>query len=929
MTSFFRKLSWLGRRKQKEAELEEEIRFHLEEEAEERRLGGLSPEEAHREAGRSLGSTAIVRENTRAAWGWIWLEQLLQDLRYALRSMLANKTFTALAMLSLALGIGANTAIFSFMDAIMFRSLPVPHPETLVTLGEHLQKESFHGSNRHDAGFKDETGAGAVNGVFPYAAFQLLQQQNTVFSTVFGFQGTGPLHLMMNRHAAMAEGEFVSGNYFEGLGVIPAAGRMIATTDDRADSAGVAVISFDWSQTHFGGAENAIGQPISVNNKPFTVIGVTPPEFFGADPGAFPQIFISLHAKMLLGDARGGAGQAADMFENPDIDWVVAMARLRPGVTATQATAATAGPFSNWERSVSAWRKREIGAFLARESSGGIDGVRRYYSRPLFILLFLVGLILVIATANIANLLLARSASRKREMAVRLSIGAGRSRIIRQLLTESVLLSSASGLLGLAFANWGVGFLTLLMGAGNDRFTFRANLNWHVLATTAGLSLATGVLFGLAPAIQATGSDVMPALKDSPNPGSRRRWFGFLNLQRTLIVTQIVLATLVLVTTGLFVRTLSKLESIRLGFNPDNLLTFTIDARKAGHVDPEIFSFYNGLQTKFSSIPGVHSTGLSDEALIDGGTSGGGVGFPGQPIQEWKGSSILTIGPGFLKTMQIPLVEGRDFDEHDGPQTPRSVLINETFARKFFGQENPIDRRLVIRARCPDPIPCGGKRFVDNEVIVIGVSGDTRYGRITVDAPPILFLHYMQNSWGPVDAMTYELRWSGSEVGVVREVQKIVAEADPRVPVGQVKTQTTLIQGTIQQQVTFARLCTIFAVLALAIACVGLYGTTSYAIERRTNEIGIRMALGAQRGRVMRMILSEVFILVIVGVAAGLPIARATTRLVASFLYDVKPGDPLAITAAVGTLAAAALVAAYLPARRASRIDPMIALRHE
>ena len=910
MTSFFRKLKWLMRRQGREAELQEELQFHLDEEAGERQAEGLATEEARRAARRELGNVALVQEDTRAAWTWTFWEQLVQDMRYGLRTIAANKTFSAMAILSLALGIGANTAIFSFMDSILLRALPVPDPRSLAILSWHTPRPEMHGSNRHDEDYDDPHG-GYIGGIFSYPAFELLRKNDAIFSTVFGYQGAGSLNVAFRGQAELASTEYVSGDYFRGLGTPPAAGRLIAPDDDRTSAQATAVVSYALSQRRFGGPENAPGQSILINNLPFTVIGVTPPEFFGADPDTHPDIYVPMHANLLLQSREYSAATYLD----PNYDFVVPMARLRPGVTAMQAQAALAGPFSEWARTADAKRRPEdVRTLVVREGAGGLDGLRRTYSKPLYTLLTLVGLILSLACANIANLLLARAATRKREIALRLSLGAGRLRIIRQLLTESVLLAVLGGALGVAFAIWGIRFLTLLLANGREHFTLRAELNWHVLAVVVGLSLVTGVLFGLAPALQSTRLDFMPALKESRTGDARGHGFRRFGLSRVLMVSQIAVTLLILVAAGLFLRTLSNLESIQLGFNRENVLTFQLNARQAGHNDPEIVAFYDDLRTQFSAIPGVRAASLSNHALIGMGTSGTMIGVAGA---EPKSGSILTIGASFFTTMQIPMRLGREIDERDRLGSPMVAVVNEEFVRISLADRNPLGQRLELWHGCPK---C--------DIEIVGVSANSLYGKLKGTPPPTVYLPFAQGGW-PLQQMVYELRTAGNPLRYIPAVREIIRRADDRVPLSEVKTQSAWIDQTINQEIVFARLCTAFAILALAIASVGLYGTMSYTVARRTGEIGIRMALGAQRGRVVWMILREVFVLAAVGLAISLPATVVASRVVESFLFRMKPTDPLALAGSVVTLVSAALLAGYLPARSASRIDPMVAIRDE
>jgi predicted permease len=438
-----------------------------------------------------------------------------------------------------------------------------------------------------------------------------------------------------------------------------------------------------------------------------------------------------------------------------------------------------------------------------------------------------------------------------------------------------------------------------------------------VLGVVAALSMVTGVLFGLAPALQSTRGDFAQTMKES-RPDSRRH--GPLNLSRILIVSQIVIALFIVVAAGLFTRTLSNLASIDLGFNADNLLTFEVDARQAGHRDSEIVTFYERLQKEFSGIPGVRSVTLSRVALIGGGVSGtnfglSGEGLPGGAIQN---SRSLEIGTGFFRTVGVPILRGRDIDERDRKGTPMVAVVNEVFAKRSFGDRNPLGQHLTMPRMCPK---C--------DIEIVGVSANSLYGSLKRAAPPIVYLPVAQGAWGPVSAMSFELRTAANPLGYVRAVREIVHRADDRLPIADLKSQRELIDESINQEITFARLCGAFALLALAIACVGLYGTMSYNVARRTGEIGIRMALGAQRRKVIGMILREVMVLVAVGLAISLPAALAASTVVKSFLFGMKPNDPLAMAGAVATLGSAAILAGYLPARRASRIDPMAALRHE
>jgi predicted permease len=901
---------WIESARRSEA-LREEMELHLAEKAAELQADGMTAERARAEARRRFGNAGLKHEESREIWMTRFWPELGQDVRYGCRTMAANKAFSALAVLSLALGIGANTAIYSFMESILLRSLPVADPESLVVLDWHSRPPQnanqewvhvMHGvQGRAWPGDKGEM----VSGMFPYPAFETLREENPVFSTLFGYFNGQKHNLDVRGQATTASTEYVTGEYFRGLGVSPAAGRLIDSEDDRPGAAPVAVISFATSQQRFGGPSSAIGQPVLVDNVSFTVVGVTPPEFFGVDPAAAPDLYLPLHTNLLVDGAR-----AAGMYPDGNFYWIEMMGRLRPGVSMAQAQAALAPRFHRWVATTATTdgERAKLPALTLNPGAGGLGSLRREYSKPLYVLLAMVGLILAITCANIANLLLARAAARRREMAVRLSLGAGRFRVVRQLLTESVMLASLGGTLGVLFAIWGVRSLTFLFSNGQENFTLRAELNWNVLGVTAALSVVCGLLFGLAPAIQSTRPDVMPALKDGRGGGPRRR------AQNVLVVAQIAMSFGILVAAGLFVRTLDKLHSIPLGYARQNILLFTLNARQAGHRDPEIATFYENLRQRFESIPGVSSATLSQSSIISAGEAGGAYrGTMKIGAVTIEGAGVMVAGPRFFTTMQIPILAGREIDDRDQPGSTPVAVISEQLARTYFGKENPVGRRITL---------VEDKRDLE----IVGVSGNVRYGRLKEGSPMTVFVAASQFS---PDRVTYALRTAGDPLGYVRSVDEIVREADSRTPVRNVVTQAAEIDRTISREVMFAKLCTGFAVLALLMACVGLYGTMSYNVARQVGEIGIRMALGAQRGAVVWMVLRRVLILAGAGLAISVPAALIASRLVKSFLFETQPNDPGTLALAGVVLVIAAMLAGYAPARRASRIDPLAALRHE
>jgi macrolide transport system ATP-binding/permease protein len=893
--------------------LREEMELHLAEKAAELEADGMTPDCAKAEARRRFGNVGLKHEESREIWIKRFWSELGQDVRYGCRTMTANKAFNAMAVLSLALGIGANTTIYSFMESILLRSLPVADPESLVVLNWHSRpprdggKESVHVMHGvQGMAWPGDKGA-MVSGMFPYGAFQTFREENPVFSTLFGYFNGLNRTLAIRGQATSAGTEYVTGEYFRGLAVSPAAGRLIDSEDDRPGAAPVAVISFATSQQRFGGPSSAIGQPVLVDNVPFTVIGVAPPEFFGVDPAAAPDLYLPLHTNLLVDGAR-----AARMYPDGNFYWIEMMGRLRPGVSMAQAQAALAPRFHQWvaATATTGGERAKLPALMLNPGAAGLGSLRRQYSKPLYVLLTMVGLILAIACANIANLLLARAAARRREMAVRLSLGAGRFRVVRQLLTESVMLASLGGALGVLFAIWGVRSLTLLLSRGRENFTLHAELNWNVLGVTAALSVICGLLFGLAPAIQSTRPDVMPALKNGRGGGPRRR------AQHLLVVAQIAISFFILVATGLFVRTLDKLHSVQLGYARENILLFSLNARQAGHRDPELATFYADLRKRFESIPGVSGATLSQSSIVNAGFTGPAIRGPMKiGAVTIEDARVLAAGPRFLTTMQIPILAGREIDDRDQPGSRPVAVIGERLARTYFGNENPVGRRITL----PDE-----KRDLE----IVGVSANLRYGGLKNEEESRMTVFVAVSQFSP-DRMTYALCTAGDPLRYVKSVYEIVREADSRIPVTNVVTQAAEIDRTISREITFAKLCTGFAVLALLTACVGLYGTMSYSVARQVGEIGIRMALGAQRGAVVWMVLRRVLLLAAVGLAIGVPAALIASRLVKSFLFETQPNDPGTLALAGVVLLSAAILAGLAPARRASRIDPLAALRHE
>jgi macrolide transport system ATP-binding/permease protein len=693
------------------------------------------------------------------------------------------------------------------------------------------------------------------------------------------------------------------------------------------------VLSYGFAQKRFGDAASAVGQKVLIDNIPFTTIGVVPPRFFGVDPSKVPDLYLPFHVDLLL-DPQQNPG-TINRYQDEHYYWTEMMGRLRSGVTLPQAQAELAQVFDAWvaATATNGLERKNLPRFALQDGAGGVDKLRRSYSQPLGLLLAMVGLILAIACANIANLLLARSAARRREMAVRLSIGAGRWRVIRQLLTESLLLAMLGGGAGILVAVWGIRFLTNLLSTGSDPLTMQPGLNLGVLAAALLLTAVTGLLFGLAPALQAARVDPMPALKESrsggPRSGGRLR-FG---LGRMLVVFQLAMCLLLLVGAALFLRTLANLHSLDAGFDRQEVLLFKMNARQAGHRDPEILSFYNDLETRLAAIPGVRGAAMANSPLIGAGAWGWPVVPLGQPRPERAPSGhgsgfsrlathVLGVSPGFFSTMRIPMLAGREFNERDRTGTLPVAIVNEAWARVNLDGSNPVGQRAIdfgLRVNRQEP----------RQVEIVGLAKNAKYDDLTGDFPAIVYLPLEQNAGLPIDEMAFFLRTRGDPLGYAGAVREVVRQADPRIPMAGLNTQTAQIENEMVTERLFARLCAAFALLSLAIACVGLYATTSYAVTRRTSEIGIRMALGARPETVIWMVLRDVLMMAITGLAIGLPPALGASKLIESLLFGVKPGDPWALAAAIAILLTAAFAAAFIPARKASKTDPMVALRHE
>ncbi len=908
MLELYRRIVCFFRRRALERELAEEMRHHL----------ALKAEEGGANAIRAFGNVTLLQEESRAMWSFAIFEQIGQDIRYAFRTMAASPLFTAAAMLSLALGIGANTAIYSFMDAILMRALPAPHAEELVVLKWRTESRASVAHRIMGTSYRDAKN-GRISPNFPAAAWDALSGDRNILQSLFAYTTHGGFNLVVNGQAEAVPGIYVSGNFYSGLGLLPAAGRLIGPDDDQAGAVPTVVLGHDYWQRRFASNPAAVGQTILINDTPVVIAGVSAPGFFGVDAAEHEDIAVPLRLRPRLTD-RPAAGEQR-LWIDRNTYWLELMGRMQPGVTIAQAQTAISGRFRQFALSTATSEKEKttLPELFLESGASGLDSLRRQYSKPLFVLMAMVGLILSIACANVANLLLARSAARRREMAVRLSLGASRWRIVRQLLTESVMLSLAGGALGVLMAFWGIRFITWVIANGRDNFTLNAELNWPVLGFTLALAVAAGIVFGLAPALQSTKVDLTPALKEGKGGAGRtgRRFPLQPSLSQLLVMAQIAMSLTLVIGAGLFVATISNLHAVDLGFNRQHLLLFALNAKQAGYKDSALAHFYDGIVERVRNLPGARGAGMSQFPLVAQYVNSANVTVPGatapaKPQEPY----ILRVDAGFLPTMEIPLLRGRTLDARD-MLAPNVAVVNEKFVSTYLEGQTPIGVHFLI-----------GDPKLGRDFEIAGVTKSSRFNSIQEDIESTVYIPYTRDL-GDTSRMFFEVRTGGDPLALVSAVRGIVHAANAAVSVTDVNTQERQIEQTIGQQRTFADLCSLFAVLALAIACVGLYGAMAYAVARRTRELGIRMALGAKRGAIVWMVLREALALAVAGLAIGLIAAHEASQLIASFLFGLKPNDASAIAISVSILLAASLAASLAPAWRASRTDPMLAIRHE
>jgi putative ABC transport system permease protein len=817
-------------------------------------------------------------------------DTLIQDLRYALRALRSAPGFAAVAILSLALGIGANTAIFSLIDSVMLKTLPVSHPEQLLQV-------------RTPAGFDD---------VFTNPLWEQIRDRQDVFATLFAYSRTR-YNLATGGEVRNVEGSRVSGQYFETLGVQAVLGRTLTAADDKRGCAGTAVLSHDFWQRAYAGRTDVIGQTISLNGHPFEIVGVTQPGFTGIEIGSAVDVTAPICTDAIVDPTTNSLDKRGDW-------WLRIIGRPKPGISAAQATArlntlapeifkATLPPnLLHADQQA----KYLAGTFNTAPASSGVSGVRSQYRLALLTLMVVVGVVLLIACANVANLLLARGAARQREIAIRMALGSGRARLIRQLLTESLLLSFGGAALGVVFAQWGTRLLINLLSTSRSSVFLDLSVDRRMLAFTAGVAFLTGLLFGLAPAWRGTRVQPQNAMKANARGVIEGPGFG---LAKTLVMIQVALSVVLLVGAGLMLGTFWKLSSLDMGFDRQNVLLVRLDLGNANYPPERRPAAYQEMLDRVRAIPGVRSASMSGQVPIGRGSWNEELDVEGYTPKSRGDVSVLynSVTPGYFDTLRTPLVMGRDFNQYDTPQSPSVAVVNESFARRYYGFANPVGKRFRWRPGAKLSAP----------VEIVGVVKDAKYVSLREKPSPTMFIPEAQV--GPRGFANIEIR---ADTDVVSSVKAAIEAVNRDISL-QFAMFSVQIEESLVRERLLATLSGFFGGLALLLAIIGLYGVMSYNVARRRNEIGIRMALGAEQSRVLRMVLGEVGVLVFIGLAIGIAAALATTRFVQSFLYGLTPNDPWVLSSAAAVLALVAVVAGYLPARRASRLDPMTALREE
>ena len=891
----------------------EELRAHIEMLVADKVRRGMPAAEARRVARLEFGDVDAIADSCRDQRGLPRIESVLQDARYGLRGLRRSPSFTATALGCLALGIGSATSIFTLVNASVLRPLPVSHPEQLAVF-------SWTSNGRQTALPQSSSGMRELS--MPYAALRAFSTRARTLSGALAFVRLGfdasSVSVGIGTRATVASGEMVSGGYFSVLGVSTFLGRPLGMTDAAPGTPNAVVLSDAFWHREFAGDRSAVGRAITLNGQPFTVVGVAPSEFRGLDPGFAPDLWVPLRETPGLRPwGLPASTEGPSLFDDASYFWCTMAGRLRPGVTREQATS-DLGPI--FQQTITEGLSPvppagDLPRLVVQDGGRGLDDLRTRLATPLRVLSAGGLLLLLIACTNVATLLLARSESRQREIGVRLAIGASRARVVQQLLVEGILLGAGGGALGLLAAYWGGPVLLLWLCRSEAAVAIEPRVDLTVLAFSAGLAMLTGVAFGLAPAFRATGLDVASRLRKESRTVSSRRVLG-----RALVAGQVALSVLLLFGAGLFVRTLANLAGQGLGFDAGHLLLFQLDPERAGYDRDRSMVLYQRALDRITQLPGVQSATVSGNALLSGWSSSSptSTDAPAGTSRSTKGTYWNAVGPGFLETLRIPIVLGRGIGRQEAWGGPRVAIVNRAWARAAFPAETPIGHRVAL-----------GSRFnAARSFEIVGVVEDAKYDRLRREAPPTVYLPY-GTSGRSSSRLWFEVRTEGDPRAVAGSVREAVRGIDATLPLMNLRTQREQLYLSLSQERMFASVSSAFGALALLLVGTGLFGTLAYAVSRRTSEIGIRMALGADARRISTMVLREALALVAIGVAVGLPAALGLTRLARSLLFGVTPYDGLTMTVTLAVLAGAGIAAGLGPARRAARIQPMQALRSE
>lgn len=835
---------------------------------------------------------------------------MFRDLRQALRMLMQSKGWTIVVLLSLALGIGVNTTLFSAINGLMIKTVAVLRPHELVRIRAVGDNQMRNSSSEYGYA-APKAGGQRPRSTFSYSVFQDLRDGNQTMTGMAACAPSGRVNVIVKGQAELASSLVASGSYLDVLGIPAFVGRTIGPDDDKPGAPPVAMLSYGYWNRRFGGDEATIGTSVTINSTPVTIVGVMPPSYSGI------QRLGSQGEDILLPLVLDTQINERDRLSQPTYWWLQVVGRLKPGATAAQVEGNLNGvmqesarrgwssyfsELSDESRGLSRNQNRsQVPNLDVASAARGIYDPSPTSARSISVLGVVVVMVLLIVCANVANLLLSRATLRRKEISIRLSIGANRRRLIRQLLTESVLVALLGGALAMLVAYWSRSLLPL----GDP-----PPLDWRVFAFAGGISVLTGLTFGIIPALRATRVDLANSIKETSRSLSRSRTL----LGKTLLIAQVAISLVLLIGAGLFLRTLMNLRNVDVGFKTANLLLVSVDPSVNRYDEEHSRRLVEQMKEAFQAIPGVRSVGMATPPLLSGSTWQNSMHVPGRPSSEDDDVHVMTVSPEFFETMQIPILMGRNFTQHDVKDAPQVALINEATAREFFGEGSPLGKRF------------GDSPEENDEYEVVGLVRDAKYASVRDDPPPTVYRTFAQT---PLFQVTYLLRTGLEPMSVVPNVREAAHRVDPNLPLGNIRTQEDAVEERFSQERVFALAYALFGALALMLACIGLFGLMSYSVSRRTNEIGIRMALGAHRGGVVRMVLKESMLLVIIGSAIGVAGALAAGRLVASQLYDLAPTDPLTIVSVVVVMLVVSGIAGYLPARRASRLNPTVALHYE